>query len=57
MTPKTLTCVLVDDEQSNLDILSNYTLQVPSLTLTATFTKPIEALTYLLENPTDLLIY
>ena len=56
MTPKTLTCVLVDDEVTNLDLLINYALQVPSLTLKATFIKPTEALTYLLENPTDLLI-
>jgi two-component system, LytTR family, response regulator len=56
MTPKTLTCVLVDDEQSNLDVLANYASQVPSLILKATFVKPIEALNYLLQNPTDLLI-
>lgn len=55
-TPQTLTCVLVDDEQFNLDILSNYAFQVPSLLLKATFVKPIEALTYLLKNPIDLLI-
>ena len=56
MTPKTLTCVLVDDEQSNLDILVTYVNQIPYLVLKATFVKPLEALAYLLKIPTDLLI-
>jgi FixJ family two-component response regulator len=56
MTPKTLTCVLVDDEQSNLDVLANYVNQIPFLVLKATFTKPLEALAYLIKTPSDLLI-
>lgn len=56
MTPKILTCVLVDDEQYNLDVLINYVNQIPYLELKATFVKPIEALAYLLKTPTDLLI-
>lgn len=56
MTPKTLTCVLVDDEQSNLDVLVTYVNQIPYLLLKATFVKSIEALAYLLKNSTDLLI-
>lgn len=56
MTPKTLSCVLVDDEQSNLDVLINYVNQIPYLVLNATFNKPLEALAYLLKTPTDLLI-
>jgi DNA-binding NarL/FixJ family response regulator len=56
MTPKTLTCVLVDDEQSNLDVLVTYVNQIPYLVLKATFDKPLEALAYLLKTPTDLLI-
>jgi DNA-binding NarL/FixJ family response regulator len=56
MTPQKLTCVLVDDEQSNLDILTYFVKQIPHLELKATFDKPIEALTYLLKTPTDLLI-
>lgn len=56
MILKTLTCVLVDDEQTNLDLLVNYVNQVPYLLLKATFVKPLEALAYLLKNPTDLLI-
>lgn len=56
MILKTLTCVLVDDEQSNLDVLITYVNQIPYLMLKATFVKPLEALAYLLKNPTDLLI-
>ncbi len=56
MTPKTLTCVLVDDEQSNLDVLVHHANQIPYLVLKATFVKPFEALAYLLKTPTDLLI-
>ena len=56
MTPKILTCVLVDDEQPNLDVLVTYVNQIPSLVLKATFNKPLEALAYLLKTPTDLLI-
>ena len=56
MTPKTLTCVVVDDEQSNLDVLVNYVNQIPYLELKATFVKPLEALVFLLKTPTDLLI-
>jgi DNA-binding NarL/FixJ family response regulator len=56
MTPKILTCVLVDDEQTNLDVLVTYVNQIPYLVLKATFVKPLEALAYLLKTPTDLLI-
>jgi DNA-binding NarL/FixJ family response regulator len=56
MTPKTLSCVLVDDEKSNLDVLVNHVNQIPYLVLKATFVKPLEALAYLLKTPTDLLI-
>jgi DNA-binding NarL/FixJ family response regulator len=56
MTPKTISCVLVDDEQPNLEILADYVEQIPYLSLKATFDKPIEALAYLLKTPTDLLI-
>lgn len=56
MPPKTLTCVLVDDEITNLDLLTTYVNQIPYLVLKATFDKPMEALPYLLKTPTDLLI-
>jgi DNA-binding NarL/FixJ family response regulator len=56
MPYKNLTCVLVDDEVANLEILANYIQEIPHLVLKAAFNKPIEALAYLLKNPTDLLI-
>jgi DNA-binding NarL/FixJ family response regulator len=56
MTPKTLTCVIVDDETANLELLSSYVKQISHLELKATFNKSIDALAYLLKNPTDLLI-
>lgn len=56
MIPKILSCVLVDDEIANLEILTTYVKQIPYLVLRATFDKPLEALAYLLRTPTDLLI-
>jgi DNA-binding NarL/FixJ family response regulator len=46
----------VDDEITNLDLLATYVNQILYLVLKATFDKPMEALTYLLKTPTDLLI-
>ena len=56
MTSKILSCVLVDDDKANLEILTTYVNQIPYLVLKATFDKPLEALAYLLKTPTDLLI-
>ena len=56
MIPKIITCVLVDDEQSNLDVLVTYVNQIPYLVLKATYVKPLEALAYLFKTPIDLLI-
>ena len=53
---KMLTCVIVDDEIYNIDILSHYVSQISYLTLEKVFQNPTEALAYLLKNPTDLLI-
>ena len=53
---KTLTCVIVDDEIDNTNILSHYVSQISYLTLEKVFQNPVEALAYLLKNPTDLLI-
>ena len=53
---KTLTCVIVDDEIDNTNILSHYVSQISYLTLEKIFQNPTEALVYLLKNPTDLLI-
>jgi DNA-binding NarL/FixJ family response regulator len=56
MQSQTLTCVIVDDEVINTDILTDYVSQISYLNLKMVFQNPIEALTYLLKNPTDLLI-
>ena len=53
---KTLTCVIVDDEIGSTDVLSHHVSQISYLTLEKVFQNPIEALAYLLKNPTDLLI-
>jgi DNA-binding NarL/FixJ family response regulator len=56
MTPKTLTCVIVDNEPVSLETLTNYVSQISTLTLNASFANPQDALPFLLENPTDLLV-
>jgi DNA-binding NarL/FixJ family response regulator len=56
MQAQTLTCVIVDDEVMNTDILTDYVSQIPYLDLKVVFQDPIEALAFLLKNPTDLLI-
>ena len=56
MQTQILTCVIVDDEIGNTVVLSKYVSQIPYLNLKKVFQNPIEALAYLLKNPTDLLI-
>jgi DNA-binding NarL/FixJ family response regulator len=56
MTPKTLTCVIVDDEPVSLETLTDYVSKISTLTLNASFANPQDALPFLLKNPTDLLI-
>lgn len=56
MQTQTLTCVIVDDEVMNTDLLTDYLSQIPYLNLKMVFQSPTEALAYLLRNPTDLLI-
>lgn len=51
-----LTCVIVDDEFYNLELLASFARQIPYLNLTMVFLKPDEALAYILKNPIDLLI-
>eukprot|EP01137_Pigoraptor_chileana_P011799 Opistho-2@63259 len=54
--PKIFTCIIVDDEQDNIELLTHYISEIPYLFLKATFDKPSEALVYLLKSPPDLLI-
>lgn len=56
MQAQTLTCVIVDNEVINTDVLSDYVSQILYLNLKMVFQNPTEALAYLIENPTDLLI-
>ncbi len=56
MPAQVLTCVIVDDEIHNTNLLSDYVSQIPFLKLITVFQKPMEALAFILKNPVDLLI-
>jgi len=49
-----LTCIAIDDEPIALDVIRFYAQKIPFLDLRQTFTNAIEALTYLRDNPVDL---
>ncbi len=51
-----LTCVIVDDEQGAIEVLSSFVKKVSWLELSATFTDPLEALNYLSNESTDLVL-
>jgi two-component system, LytTR family, response regulator len=48
-------CLALDDEPLALDILANYIQKMPSLTLVATCTEPLEALSLIQQGKVDLL--
>ena len=50
-----INCLIVDDEQHAIDILTHYISQTPFLHLVATTTNPIEALQIVNEQKIDLL--
>lgn len=50
-----LNCVIVDDENGAIEVLSRYINQTPVLTLTHTFRDSIEALDFLMKNEVDIL--
>jgi len=50
-----LNCVVVDDEYLAIRILQEYASKISTLHITATFTRPQEALDYLLAHPVHLL--
>jgi DNA-binding LytR/AlgR family response regulator len=50
-----ITCLIVDDEQSAIDILKLYVERTPFLTLAATTRNPLEALTLVQNLPVDLI--
>jgi DNA-binding LytR/AlgR family response regulator len=49
-----INCIVVDDEQHAIDILTHYIKQTPMLTLIGTSTNPIEALQILATQKVDL---
>jgi two-component system response regulator LytT len=48
-------CVIIDDEPIARDIIRDYILKINELEIIAEFNKPVEAITFLNENKTDLL--
>jgi len=49
------TCIIIDDEQHAIDVLTHYVNRVPSLEIVASFTNPLKALQILNERSADLL--
>jgi two-component system, LytTR family, response regulator len=50
-----LTCIIVEDEPLARNLLTQYVLKMPSLTLLQAFANPLEAMSFLRNNPTDIL--
>lgn len=51
-----LKCLVLDDEPLGREIIEEYVNKTPFLELSASFGKPLEALTYLQENKIDILL-
>lgn len=51
-----LKCLVLDDEPLGREIIEEYVNNTPFLELSASFGKPLEALTYLQENKIDILL-
>ncbi|AYL96570.1 LytR/AlgR family response regulator transcription factor [Mucilaginibacter celer] len=52
---KVINCIIVEDEQYAINILSDFISKVPFINLEQTFTNPIDALLYLKSNSIDLI--
>ncbi len=50
-----LTCIIVEDEPLARNLLTQYILKMPSLTLHKAFSNPLEAMAFLRDTPTDIL--
>ena len=50
-----ITCLIIDDEQGAIDILSTYIRKTPFMELVGSTTNPLEALSTLQNQPVDLL--
>lgn len=53
MTP--IRCIAIDDEPLALEVISRFAEKIPEIELLETFANPIEATSFLRENPVDLL--
>jgi len=49
------TCIIVDDEQHAIDVLTHYISRIPSMEIVASFTHPLQALQFLNERSVDVL--
>lgn len=48
-------CVIIDDEPVGIEVIKNHLAKLDDFELMASFTKPLEALKFIGENPLDLL--
>lgn len=51
----TLNCAIIDDEPLALEMMSDYVLKTPFLTLTGAYNSAVQAIKTIRENPVDLL--
>lgn len=51
----TLTCIIVEDEPLARNLLTQYIMKMPALTLHQAFSNPLEAMAFLRNTPTDIL--
>jgi two-component system, LytTR family, response regulator len=54
MNPAPLTCIIVDDEQYAINVLVRFINETPALKLLQTFTSSPAALSWVMDNPVDI---
>ncbi|MFD2288981.1 response regulator [Pedobacter petrophilus] len=50
-----INCIVVDDEEHAIEVIQHYLKSVTAIEILATFTNPIDALSFLSSNPVDLI--
>lgn len=50
-----INCIIIDDEQSSIDLIRNFCVKIPYLNVLGEFTNPIDASSYLASNQVDLI--
>jgi two-component system LytT family response regulator len=50
-----INCIIVDDEEHAIEVIQHYLKSVAAIQITATFTNPIEALSFVNNNKVDLI--